>query len=126
MSKVRIRLSLDPEQAERIKAHAERAGMDVSAYFVNAATRQMAETEAIEDKFQEIDALIDRVEEEGRLPAQASGDSDVPRDLSAEELRDVANAVRLVLGTVGDPGTADMPGAAPPSRSGDDVTEGRA
>ncbi|GAB3452279.1 hypothetical protein GCM10027570_30310 [Streptomonospora sediminis] len=108
MSKVRISISLDPEQAERIRAHAERAGMDVSAYFVNAATRQMAETEAIEDKFQEIDALIDRVEEEGRLLAQASGDDDGPGELTEEERHDVARAVRLVLGT-------DEDGASPGS-----------
>jgi uncharacterized protein (DUF1778 family) len=46
MGETRISISLDPDHAERIRAHAERAGMDVSAYLVNAATRQMAEAEA--------------------------------------------------------------------------------
>ncbi|WP_017623669.1 plasmid mobilization protein [Nocardiopsis chromatogenes] len=58
MSKVRISVSLEADQAERIRAHAERAGMDISAYMVNAATRQMAETAAAEAGFAAIDALI--------------------------------------------------------------------
>lgn len=47
MVKTRISISLEQEQAERIRRHAERAGMDVSAYLVHAATRQMAETKAM-------------------------------------------------------------------------------
>ncbi|MUL42281.1 ribbon-helix-helix protein, CopG family [Streptomonospora sp. PA3] len=108
MSKVRISISLDPEQAERIRAHAERAGMDVSAYFVNAATRQMAETEAIEDKFREIDALIDSVEAEGRELKQPSDDGADSAALTEDERRRVETAVGLVLGTEDDasPGNA--------------------
>jgi uncharacterized protein (DUF1778 family) len=49
-TKTRITISLEQEQAERIRRHAERAGMDVSAYVVHSATRHMVETEAIEEQ----------------------------------------------------------------------------
>ncbi|MFF4111992.1 hypothetical protein ACFY0P_00705 [Streptomyces sp. NPDC001714] len=58
MGKVRISIRLDLEQAERIRQHASRAGMDISAYLVRSATRQMAETEAVEEQFSGVDALI--------------------------------------------------------------------
>ncbi|QDY77710.1 hypothetical protein FQU76_15660 [Streptomyces qinzhouensis] len=58
MAKTRISISLDSAHAERIRAHAERAGMDVSAYLVNAATRQMAEVEAAEAQFARLDAVV--------------------------------------------------------------------
>ncbi|QBI55800.1 hypothetical protein EKD16_20185 [Streptomonospora litoralis] len=76
--------------------------MDVSAYFVNAATRQMAETEAIEDKFREVDALIDSVEEEGRLLGPPSDDETEPVTLTEEERRHVERVVGLVLGAADD------------------------
>ncbi|MET9291497.1 hypothetical protein [Streptomyces sp. NPDC003077] len=58
MAKARMSISLDQERAERIRQHAERCGMDVSAHLVHAAVRQMAETEAIEARFAGVDALI--------------------------------------------------------------------
>ncbi|MEV7089765.1 hypothetical protein AB0O07_28410 [Streptomyces sp. NPDC093085] len=96
MAKTRISISLESEHAERIRAHAERAGMDVSAYLVNAATRQMAEVEAAEAQFAEIDALIAAAEEEAGalppLPEPAEG------DLTEEERREVRAAMDLVHG----------------------------
>ncbi|MFH9607043.1 hypothetical protein [Streptomyces sp. NPDC017448] len=38
--------------------------MDLSAYLVHAATRQMAESDAIEEQFAEVDAAITRAEAE--------------------------------------------------------------
>ncbi|WP_405019706.1 ribbon-helix-helix protein, CopG family [Kitasatospora sp. NBC_00070] len=63
-AKTRISISLDRDHAERIREHAERAGTDVSAYLVNAATRQMAEAEAAEAQFARIDAMIAAAEAE--------------------------------------------------------------
>jgi uncharacterized protein (DUF1778 family) len=62
MAKARITISLEQDQAERIRRHAERAGMSVSAYLVHAATRQMAESDAVEEQFAEVDALIAQAE----------------------------------------------------------------
>lgn len=38
--------------------------MDVSAYLVHAATRQVVDSDAIEEQFAGVDALIARAEEE--------------------------------------------------------------
>ncbi|MFD3734113.1 plasmid mobilization protein [Streptomyces sp. NPDC058632] len=71
MARARISISLERDQAERIRQHAERAGMDLSAYLVHAATRQMAESDAIEEQFAEADALIARAEQAASgLPAE--------------------------------------------------------
>lgn len=70
MAKTRISISLEQEQAERIRRHAERAGLDVSAYLVHAATRQMAETETIEAQFASVDALIAAAEAEAAARAR--------------------------------------------------------
>ncbi|GJF23982.1 plasmid mobilization protein [Streptomyces sp. HO565] len=97
MAKIRISISLERDQAERIRQHAERAGIDVSAYLVHAATRQMAETDAIEDQFAEVDALIARVERAADgLPAEP-----VPEpaaELTEEERREVEEALSLAHG----------------------------
>ncbi|WP_306318308.1 MULTISPECIES: ribbon-helix-helix protein, CopG family [unclassified Streptomyces] len=96
MAKTRISISLDQAQAERIRQHAERAGMDVSAYLVHAATRQMAESDAIEEQFAAVDALIAQAEQEaGALPEEAAG---VSADLTEQERREVAEALGLVHG----------------------------
>ncbi|MEV8017128.1 hypothetical protein AB0O76_12420 [Streptomyces sp. NPDC086554] len=96
MAKTRISISLDGSQAERIKEHAERAGMDVSAYLVHAATRQMAETDAIEEQFAGVDAVIARAETEaGAFP----GDPVEPgAELTEQERREVEEALGLVHG----------------------------
>jgi pyruvate-formate lyase len=100
VAKTRISISLDQEQAERIRQHAERAGMDVSAYLVHAATRQMAESEAIEEQFAEVDALIARAER------AADGLPDEPArepaaELTEQERLEVEEALDLVRGHEG-------------------------
>ncbi|MFH0243482.1 hypothetical protein ACGRHY_13860 [Streptomyces sp. HK10] len=96
MAKARISISLDSEHAGRIRAHAERAGMDVSACPVNAATRQTAETEATEAQFSHIGAVIAAAEAEAAglpvLPEPGDG------DLTGEERQEVREAVEPVLG----------------------------
>ncbi|MGW0606573.1 hypothetical protein [Streptomyces sp. NPDC002644] len=104
MARTRISISLEQDQAERIRRHADRAGMDVSAYLVHAATRQMAETEAIEEQFAGVDAVIAAAEAEaaraGELPEEPLA------DLTEEERHEVERALDLVYG-------ADRPAARP-------------
>jgi hypothetical protein len=96
MAKTRISISLEQAQAERIKEHAERAGMDVSAYVVHAATRQMAETEALEEQFAGVDALIARAEAEAEsLPPQPGMPAEA---LTEQERQEVEVALGLVYG----------------------------
>ncbi|MEV0319381.1 plasmid mobilization protein [Streptomyces sp. NPDC050658] len=96
MAKTRISISLDQAQAERIRQHAERAGMDVSAYLVHAATRQMAESDAIEEQFAGVDALIAQAElAAGEMPDEAVGS---PAGLTEQERREVEEALGLVHG----------------------------
>lgn len=99
MAKTRISISLDEDQADRIRQHAERTGMDVSAYLVHAATRQMAETEAIEDQFSEVDALIAAAEAEAASVAPGACTAD--EHLTEQEHRDVQAALNLVYGQGG-------------------------
>ncbi|MFD4023763.1 hypothetical protein ACFWRV_09635 [Streptomyces sp. NPDC058576] len=97
MAKTRISISLDQQQAERIRRHAERAGMDLSAYLVHAATRQMAESDAIEEQFAGVDALIAQAESEaGALAEEPEGR---PEELTEQQRRDVETALALVAGT---------------------------
>ncbi|MCF1593869.1 plasmid mobilization protein [Streptomyces muensis] len=97
MAKARISISLEQDQAERIRQHAERAGMDVSAYMVHAATRQMAESDAIEEQFVEVDALIAQAERAAdALPPEPAPEPAV--ELTEQERREVEEALRLVQG----------------------------
>lgn len=59
----------------------------------------MAETEAIEGKFEEIDALIDSVEAEGRDVERSFDEGADSATLTEDERRRVERAVGLVLGT---------------------------
>ncbi|GAA4924641.1 ribbon-helix-helix protein, CopG family [Streptomyces coeruleoprunus] len=95
MPRTRISISLDEQQAARIKRHAERAGMDVSAYLTHAATRQMAETEAIEEQFSQVDVLIAAAEAEAEALPTEPATSD---ELTEGERREVDEALRLVYG----------------------------
>lgn len=99
VAKTRISISLESDQAERIRAHAERSGLDVSAYLVNAAIRQMAEAEAIEAQFTQIDAMIVTADAEGAslgpLPEAT------PDELTEEERLQIQKAMELVYGTDG-------------------------
>lgn len=98
-TRTRISISLEQEQADRIRRHAERAGLDVSAYLVHAATRQMAETEAIEEQFSGVDALIARAEAEAA--ALSAEPDDAAPELTEQERRDVEAALNLVYGEDG-------------------------
>lgn len=70
--------------------------MDVSAYLVHAATRQMAETEAIEAQFAEVDTVIAEAEAAaGRMPP-LSGVAEA--ELTEQERREVEEALGLVYG----------------------------
>ncbi|MEU2598922.1 plasmid mobilization protein [Streptomyces hirsutus] len=93
MAKTRIHMGLERDQAERIRQHAERAGMDVSAYLVHAATRQMAESDAMEEQFAEVDALIARAERAADgLPAEPAP------ELTEQERREVEEALEFAHG----------------------------
>ncbi|MFE9094686.1 helix-turn-helix domain-containing protein [Streptomyces sp. NPDC007264] len=97
VAKAGISISLEQDQAERIRQHAERAGMDVSAYLVHAATRQMAESDAIEEQFAEVDALIARAERAADgLPAEPVREPTA--ELTEQERREVDEALALVHG----------------------------
>lgn len=97
VAKTRISISLEQDQAERIRQHAERAGMDVSAYLVHAATRQMAESDAIEEQFAEVDELIARAERAADgLSAEATPEP--AAELTERERREVEEALGLVQG----------------------------
>lgn len=93
MAKTRLSISLDEEQAERIRTYAERAGMDISGYLVSAAVHQMGILDRAEAQFAHIDALTARaaVEPETTVPIQDA-------DLTAQELAEVEAARELLLG----------------------------
>ncbi|WP_042396346.1 hypothetical protein [Streptacidiphilus carbonis] len=64
MAKTRISISLDLEQAERIRLAAEEGGQDVSAYVVAAALTEAVRRERIAASFADIDAAIAAAEAE--------------------------------------------------------------
>ncbi len=70
--------------------------MDVSAYLVHAATRQMAETDAVEDQFSSVDALIAAAEAAAAtLPPEP--ETAAP-ELTEQERQEVEAALNLVYG----------------------------
>jgi hypothetical protein len=93
MANVRFSISTASEVQAAIKAHAEAAGMDVSAYMVAAAVAQMARDDAATAAFASLDSLNQAALEdaanipEANLPSFAS--------LTAEEQL----LVRRVLGS---------------------------
>jgi len=93
MAKARLSISLDEEQAERIRAYAERAGMDISSYLVSAAVHQMSILDQAEAQFAHLDALTAQaaIEPETTTPTPGA-------DLSAQEQADVQAARELLLG----------------------------
>jgi hypothetical protein len=94
MAKTRISISLDQERAEKIRAHADRASMNVSAYLVNAAVRQMAETNALEEQFALVDALIAAAEAEAATLPELS--DSVDSELTGQERLEVQAAMSLI------------------------------
>ena len=103
MAKTRLSISLDEEQAERIRAYAERAGHGSSpSFLVSGAVHQMSTLDQAEAQFAHLDALT----------AQAAAEPDVAShventDLSAQEWAEVQAARELLLG-VQDPGHSDQ------------------
>ncbi|MCK8681052.1 hypothetical protein [Streptomyces lichenis] len=96
MAKTRISISVEKDQADRIRRHAERAGLDVSAYLVLAAGRQMAETEAVEAQFAGVDALI--AEAQAEAEAMPPGALEHVGELTEQERLEVEAALALVYG----------------------------
>ncbi|MBE3002420.1 hypothetical protein IDM40_27535 [Nocardiopsis sp. HNM0947] len=107
MAEVRISIGFDPHEAERVRSHADRAGMDVSSYVVNAVIRQMADTESTEAQFAGVDALIADAE----MRADQYGPPDAADALSAEERREADEAMGLIDGTRGAEGRNRRGGA---------------
>ncbi len=74
MAKARLSISLDPEDAQRIRDAAQRAGKDVSSYVVHAALDAVGDDERRErneEVFAEFDAEIaeaERLADEVPLP----------------------------------------------------------
>ncbi|MFI5619159.1 hypothetical protein [Streptomyces sp. NPDC051567] len=97
--RVGILVDLIPDHedpAERIRQHAERAGLGVSAYLVHAATRQIAETETVEAQFAGVDALIAASEAEAtRAPSEADA---ATGELTEQERQEIEAALGLVHG----------------------------
>jgi hypothetical protein len=99
MANTRFSISTDPAIQRAIKAHAEAAGMDVSAYMVAAATAQMAADDAASAVFAPLDA------ENASALAEAAEISPAPlpafADLSTEEQHLVLRVMRSALGSDG-------------------------
>lgn len=64
MAKVRISISLEPEDAETIKAVAAENGLDVSAFLVMAGRKEAARLARVAEAFRDIDASIAAAETE--------------------------------------------------------------
>jgi len=92
MAKTRISISLDLDQAERIRLAAEEGGQDVSAFVVAAALTEAVRRERIAASFADIDAAIAAAEAEAESldwpPA-----SDAPTEESVR-IREQVSAAR--------------------------------
>jgi hypothetical protein len=99
MVNTRFSISTDPAIQKAIKAHAEAAGMDVSAYMVAAATAQMTADDAASAVFAPLDA------DNASALAEAAQISPAPLpafdDLTAQEQRLVLRVMRSALGADG-------------------------
>jgi uncharacterized protein (DUF1778 family) len=91
MAKTRISISLELDQAERIRLAAEEGGQDVSAFVVAAALTEAVRRERIAASFADIDAAIAAAEAEAESldwpPA-----SDAPTEESVRIREQVAAA----------------------------------
>ena len=97
MANTRFTISTDPAIQAAIKAHAEAAGIDVSAYVVAAAIAQMAADDATSAVFAPLD------EENTAAMEEAATMSAPPlpafEDLTAEEQLLVHRVISSALGT---------------------------
>jgi len=97
MPNTRFTISTDPEIQSAIRAHADSAGMDVSAYMIAAAIAQMARDDTAAAVFASLDA-------QNRIALQQAADvsdADLPmfEDLTAQEQSLVRRVVGSALGS---------------------------
>lgn len=99
MANTRFSISTDPAIQRAIKAHAEAAGLDVSAYMVAAAIAQMTADDAASAVFTPLDA------ENAAALVEAAEISPAPlptfEDLTTEEQHLVLRVMRSALGSDG-------------------------
>jgi hypothetical protein len=97
MPNTRFTISTNPEIQSAIRAHADAAGMDVSAYMIAAAVAQMARDDAATAVFASLDARNRAaMEQMTDLPEQ-----DLPafEDLTPEERILIQRVVASALGS---------------------------
>lgn len=93
MAKTRISISLDLDQAERIRLAAAEGGQDVSAFVVAAAITEAARRERIAASFADIDAAIAGAEAEAEsLDWPPAGDPQTDESVRIREQVAVARA----------------------------------
>lgn len=97
MPNTRFTVSADPEIQSAIKAHADAAGLDVSAYMIAAAVGQMAADDAAAAVFAPLDA--DNASAMQRSAAATMPDLPAFEELSAEEQELVRRVVSSALGS---------------------------
>ncbi|MEV0171092.1 hypothetical protein AB0I00_08175 [Streptomyces sp. NPDC050803] len=87
MAKTRISISLDPGDAELIKAVAAENGLDVSAFLVLAGRKEAVRLARLAESFAEIDAAIAAAEAEAEelvWPPEDELDEDEVAQVQAE------------------------------------------
>jgi uncharacterized protein (DUF1778 family) len=92
MAKTRISISLEPAQAERIKAAAAEGGQDVSAFMVSSSLAEAARRERIAASFADIDAAIAAAEAEADTLVWPPQEEMAPEE--AERIRQEIMAAR--------------------------------
>jgi hypothetical protein len=97
MPNTRFTISTDPEVHSAIKAHADAAGMDVSAYMIAAAVAQMSADDAAAAVFAALDA--DNASAMEQSTALKMPDLPTFEDLSAEDQVLVRRVVSSALGS---------------------------
>lgn len=96
MPNMRFTISTDPEIHSAIKAHADAAGIDVSAYVIAAATAQMAADDAAAAAFAPLDAENAAGEQTADV---AKPELPAFEDLSPDEQAQIRRVVSSALGS---------------------------
>jgi hypothetical protein len=97
MPNTRFTISTDPEVHVAIRAHADAAGLDVSAYMIAAAAAQMAADDAASAAFAPLDA--DNATAVQQATASTMPDLPAFADLSEREQALVRRVVGSALGS---------------------------
>ncbi len=97
MPNTRFTISTDPEVQSAIRAHADAAGLDVSAYTIAAAVAQMTADDAASAVFVPLDT--DNASAMKQSTALTIPDLPAFEDLSAEEQALVRRVVSSALGS---------------------------